>query len=55
MLFDEQLNYLGMFKFHDVGDPAYVNSKRIDIWQPNITEVNNWIEEVGDYVYIIYI
>ena len=55
ILLDEELNYLGNFKFHDTGDPAYVNSKRIDIWQPSLTEANNWIKEVGDYVYIIYI
>ncbi len=55
ILLDEELNYLGTFKFHDTGDPAYVNSERIDVWQPSITEANDWIEEVGDYVYIIYI
>ena len=55
LLFDAELNYLGEFEFHDTGKPEYVNSKRIDIWQPNLDTANDWIKEVGDYVYIIYI
>lgn len=55
ILLDTELNYLGKFEFHDTGNPEYVNSQRIDIWQPNLEAVNDWIKEVGDYVYIIYI
>lgn len=55
LLFDAELNYLGEFEFHDTGNPEYVDSKHIDIWQPDIDAAYDWIEEVGDYVYIIYI
>ena len=55
VLLDAELNYLGEFEFHDTGNPEYVNSKRIDIWQPNLDAAYDWIKEVGDYVYIIYI
>lgn len=55
LLLDAELNYLGEFEFHDTGNPEYVNSQRIDIWQPDLDAAYDWIKEVGDYVYIIYI
>ena len=55
LLLDAELNYLGEFELNDTGKPEYVNSQRIDIWQPDLDAAYDWIKEVGDYVYIIYI
>lgn len=52
ILYDKDMNYIGMFEITDTGGKPIRSGKVIDVYRDNIERVYEWSEEYGDYTYV---